>query len=305
MLETVTTDLRDVVLLTHPRNLDEPDVRAAARRVRPGVRLFAMSLDRHGSAALHEMRHGSPISIRQFHVDLSRVPVYEDDQVAETRQRPAGNWTGDVEPIGFPFLFGVDGKVTALDFDLGSRHLLTACRQGVLHLWEVGGSLVEMLPRAWYQEGPVTEVLTIVGVHGGFVVRAERGRRCLAVHYDLAKRRCKVHAMEECTVAFAAGAYSPAHDCYIVQRFDKSGESIDLGTGERFSTKLEETPAGPRTPGRPGSGTRCRDATLRSVNPCTCRQRRRRGKLPWTESNPRGNRSCRWTTASLSLLERR
>ena len=40
VLEVQTVRPREIVLLSHPRNLAEADVSAAARRVRPGTRLF-------------------------------------------------------------------------------------------------------------------------------------------------------------------------------------------------------------------------------------------------------------------------
>src|SRR5262249_4875761 len=42
VLEQPTTAMRDVVLLTHTRNLREADVAAAARRMRPKTRLFSV-----------------------------------------------------------------------------------------------------------------------------------------------------------------------------------------------------------------------------------------------------------------------
>ena len=138
---------------------------------RPGMRLFALSLDRHGSAVLHEMRHGTAVAIRQLHVDFAQEPSEPAETMAKPEPVP-GSWTGAVEPIGFPFRFGVEGKIEAFDFDQNERWLLTASRQGMLHLWEVGGSLVEILPRAFYQNTILTEPHAIVGVHGGFVVVA-------------------------------------------------------------------------------------------------------------------------------------
>src|SRR5262249_6894798 len=109
VLEEPAETPRDVVLLTHPRNLAEEDVAAAARRVRPGTRLFALSGAGRGRARPAEVNHGPPINRSQFHVDLP--PAAPPAPAA--KRRPGGEaeastpWSGDVEPIGFPFRFGV------------------------------------------------------------------------------------------------------------------------------------------------------------------------------------------------------
>ena len=61
---------RDIYLLTHPFALAEDDVRSAAVRVRPGDRLFALTLNAKGAAELVELRHGLPVRLRAFHVDF-------------------------------------------------------------------------------------------------------------------------------------------------------------------------------------------------------------------------------------------
>src|SRR5262249_19940344 len=56
VLEERSESARDVVLLTHPRNLAEPDVSAAARRAGNGTRLFAVAVDEHGAARFAEVK---------------------------------------------------------------------------------------------------------------------------------------------------------------------------------------------------------------------------------------------------------
>src|SRR4029077_3385075 len=74
VLEEPASASRDVVLLTHPRNLLEEDVRAASLRANRQTRLLALALDGHGSATLSEVRHGVPVALRQFRVDFSAAP---------------------------------------------------------------------------------------------------------------------------------------------------------------------------------------------------------------------------------------
>src|SRR5262249_25065547 len=56
VLEEPTTAARDVVLLTHPRNLHEEDVATAALRARPGTRLFTVSVDEPRNVRFCELR---------------------------------------------------------------------------------------------------------------------------------------------------------------------------------------------------------------------------------------------------------
>src|SRR5262249_11813381 len=60
VLEAPAEAARDVVLLTHPRTLLDPDVAAAARRVADRTRLFALTVDDQGQVQLSEVRHGTP-----------------------------------------------------------------------------------------------------------------------------------------------------------------------------------------------------------------------------------------------------
>jgi hypothetical protein len=54
------TDMaRDIVLLTHPRNLAEPDVIVAARKLRGSARLFAVAVDEHGQVQFSAVRGGA------------------------------------------------------------------------------------------------------------------------------------------------------------------------------------------------------------------------------------------------------
>ena len=74
VLDDAGRDLRDVVLLTHPRSLAEPEVAAAARRVAPGTRLFAVAVDGDGRVELSEVRQGAPVTIGRCRVEV-REPV--------------------------------------------------------------------------------------------------------------------------------------------------------------------------------------------------------------------------------------
>src|SRR5207253_4861651 len=63
VLEQPAAGSRDLVLLTHPRNLLEEDVRAAALRASKETRVLALAPDGHGYAPLSELRHGSAVPL--------------------------------------------------------------------------------------------------------------------------------------------------------------------------------------------------------------------------------------------------
>ncbi|HEV3117688.1 MAG TPA: hypothetical protein VGY58_11575, partial [Gemmataceae bacterium] len=147
-LEQPCTGARDIVLLTHPRNLLEQDVRAAIKRLTPEARLFTLSVDRGGSAAFDEIKRGARCPVRHFQVDLRRTDVAP----LTPRERPSGvrtAWEGDVEPIGFPFCFGPSGRVAPhlFQFDLAGEWLLAPDSDGMLYAWKTDGSDMEILPR--------------------------------------------------------------------------------------------------------------------------------------------------------------
>ncbi len=191
---------RDVVLLTHPFNLDEADLAAAARRLRPDCRLFALTVDNHGQVQLSELRSGVPLVRSRFQVDLE--PRSERSSEAPRPPRPKRmdprSWQGDVEPIGYPFRFGVEndpkGQVL-FAFDHSGEWLLTATAQGMLHAWRTDGSHSEVWPRGMIGGEVVRDVQAVLGVVGGFVVAGVLGGNLVAVHYDLRERRCRARVL--------------------------------------------------------------------------------------------------------------
>jgi len=244
ILEQPSQAGRDIVLLTHPRNLREDDVRTAAKRLRPGARLFALTLDRHGEAALCEMRAGIPILVREFRVDFSTVPQ-PTPTPAVTYAANASSWTGDVEPIPFPFQFGVNGVQgsNSFDFDPTSKLLLTAGPQGMLYLWNADGSLAEILPRGLVDGQINKNVVAVLTVADGFVVVGAFPGKYTAMHYHLDRRVCIAHGFGDATASRWSWQYSWTHHCLIaVCLEDQIGHVIDLGSDEKYSTNL----GGPR-----------------------------------------------------------
>jgi hypothetical protein len=195
-LETVLEEepdaVRDVVLLTHPRSLAEPDVHAAARRAGPHTRLFAVTVNDRGEVGLHQLRHGGPVSLTRFQVDLTAsIP-------AAPRENPAPRraWQGDVEPIGYPFLLGLDfGPFPRFSFDSASEWLLVAAK-GLLYLARVDGSSYEILPHDSLAAQKRLTLLQVLGVTGGFLTVWRQENQLIATHYDIANRKARRYMFE-------------------------------------------------------------------------------------------------------------
>jgi hypothetical protein len=200
---------RDVILLTHPRNLAEPELIAAARRVRPGTRLFSLTIGvaaahprdaTEGQAELSELRGGVPVSLLRFRVDL------DPPRPAATQPRPLAApprvvrppWRGDIEPVPFPFVFG--GSTQGSDgcrfvFDAGGEYLLLAshCCGSLLQLTRIPDGRTEVLPRPVWQGELLSSIQTLLGVAGGFVVAGVVSGWLVAAHYDLRERTVQVY----------------------------------------------------------------------------------------------------------------
>ena len=208
VLSEETAIARDILLLTHPRNLAAPDVFAAARRLRPDARLFAVAVDEQGDLQFSAIRGGVPVNLSRFHVELQRTAPSTAPPITD----PQTAWRGDVEPVPFPFRFGlaVDQKPIHLAFDAAGEWLLVATHGGILHAARTDGSYSEFLPRGLVQGTIVSDVARLIGVAGGFVVVSYSPGQVLALHYDFATRSCTVHA-------FPRASDTPRPTCFYLR----------------------------------------------------------------------------------------
>ena len=196
---------RDIVLLTHPRNVGEPAVRDAARSlVLEGgdTRLFAVAVDATGKlespkcAVDYRSRWDKAVSTS---TSISKPrPRRQRHLRRHIAQRTA--WQGDVESIAFPFKCGTLHRIDAprtdgrshLDFDEAGDRILVIGRHGLLFTWRIDGTDLEFCP-ARSRTARSGNPTTVIGVAGGFVVISRRQGRLLLAHYDFPTRTCRVH----------------------------------------------------------------------------------------------------------------
>jgi MoxR-vWA-beta-propeller ternary system domain bpX1 len=239
VLEQHAQGARDVVLLTHPRNLHETDVSSAARRVAPGVRLFAVAMEATGRVELAEMRHGVAVPLRHF--QLAYPPPTPAPAEPEKRAEQPGGWSGDVERIGYPFRFGLSSPITHFDFDYAGEWLVTASQDGMMHAWRVDGSEREVLPRGAWQNTVLARPEVVQGVAGGFVIVGRIRSQAVVFHYDFARRTCTAHTMGGPKTKCMDWNYSrPHHTMFALFALGhRSGTllALDLTTGCVSSTE--------------------------------------------------------------------
>jgi hypothetical protein len=237
---------RDLVLLTHPKTLDEPEIEAAARGLAEGDRLFAVLVNDRRDVQLAEVRRGRPVVLSRFRAEPIDAPAATESAPdrRRPRNRPPGSWIGDVEPIGFPFRLSpaVSDAPTSAEplfaFDASGEWFAAIGKLGVPHLWRLNGSVHEPLPRGFSGGEVVREADAMLGVAGGFVVlgRIGEGGRPVAVHYDLVARRVRVF------VKYLSGErdwtwfYLRASHALIARGASESWY-LDLRTGGRYSSQ--------------------------------------------------------------------
>jgi hypothetical protein len=223
-----------VVLLTHPRSLDEADVVAAACRLADdgGTRLFVVSVDSGGQVELSALRRGRPVVLSRSRIDLAEDAPPPPSPLPGTRRPP---WSGDVQPIPFPFrcggldrllsngqrnslgwlgasrphespflrekvsvfaLLSDDDADRPFDFDDGGERILVIGRHGLLFTWGIDGSDPEILPRPLVDGRLMMPVTGVIGVAGGFVLSGYRREHQVLAHYDFPTRTCTLHTVE-------------------------------------------------------------------------------------------------------------
>jgi hypothetical protein len=243
---------RDVVLLTHPRSLAEPEVAGAARQLAEGVgtRLFAVSVDSGGEVELTELKRGWPVKLGRSRVELEAFDEPPRTVPAVARLGQPAPWVGDVDTMPFPFRCGILDRVHSLndeisrqiDFDEAGGRILVAGRQGLLFASGIDGEGAEILPRPIIDGEVMRPVRTVIGVAGGFVLVGKKHGCSVLAHYDFVGRNCKVHHTKLAESAISWFYYPDLHA--IAGLAGEAGQTcmaIDLG-GDRYAPRRVRDP---------------------------------------------------------------
>jgi hypothetical protein len=200
---------RDIVLLTHPRSLAEPDVAAAACLPADGegTRIFAVTVAGGGEIELAELRRGRPVSLGRCRVELTDATAPARPAPKPASGGPRVGWLGHVEPIPFPFRCGLLGPVVEsedlgcrfLEFDQAGERILVILRHGLLATWRVDGTDAEILPRPIVDGEVIRPIKGVIGLAGGFALLGGPQERPVLAHYDFPTRTCTTLSLVKLT----------------------------------------------------------------------------------------------------------
>jgi hypothetical protein len=230
VLEEPAPGARDVVLLTHPLSLDSDDVRAASRRAAPGTRVFALTLDHDGNAALCELRRGAPVNLRTFRVEFAASPP-----ATESRAEPGRPWAGDVGTLPCPFRFSIAGTVSHLALDTEGTRLFVNSTSGLTQVFSPDGEPLETLPTPVLGTQPLRICNGLVGVRGGVVALLAHPLGPAAAHFDFLTRHVRALRLPGMSGALPVlAAYDSRTHCVHAISIEPSGSCVavfDLAAG--------------------------------------------------------------------------
>ncbi len=238
---------RDVVVLTTPRGVAQAGFEAATRRAPAGTRVFSVAVDESWRVEFREWRGGSPVKVGDFRI--GDVPPSAEPE-GPRPARPAADlkpWAGDVEPIGYPFRFGVIHRIErpSFDFDHAGRRLVLATRRGMLHAWDLESNRAEVLPRGMIDGEPLEAVDAVLGVAGGFAVGGRVGKSLAVVHYDFETRTARARALGP-TLEQNWGWFYSRELHTAVARGKTYNRAFDLATGEVYRSRDSKDRPPPR-----------------------------------------------------------
>jgi hypothetical protein len=227
VLEEPALEARDVVLLTHPRNLLQEDVQTAARRAPAQVRVFALAVDERGQAELHEFKRGAPVLIRAFRLQAPKPEPAPEAEAAAPSDAP---WQGDIAGVPMPFRFGLVANVEHMCLDAEGQRLLTVSSNQLAHVWSHDGK-PEPLPRPQMADRLRDE--RVCGVRGGFARRMGNSSETVVVHTNTVARSMRVHApAREVPHLVLLGYSEPEHSVVLMPMNVPESLALDLDTGE-------------------------------------------------------------------------
>lgn len=154
--------VKDIILLTHPKNLDEPELTQAASEQSENQRLFAITVDEKGNGTLQQLTTSGQVKLRTFELDIQPPRIETPIQKAS----PESPWTGDIDPLPMPFNLGLVEMPLALGLAVGGRYLV-AVFPGMISIWELESRRVSSIyisNRRWSTTFGVQLVETPEGV---------------------------------------------------------------------------------------------------------------------------------------------
>jgi hypothetical protein len=239
LLQSPAATRRDVVLLTHPRCLAEPDVAVAAGSLasNKSARLFAVSVDSAGQVGLAELRSGLPVVLGRGRINLAADPPRADSPASQPHVSGRMLWKGDVEAIPFPFHCGALDRIDSpqndgrrhFDFDEAGERILVVGRYGLIFTWRLDGTEFEILPRPLVDDDVMRPVKTVHGVAGGFVLVAYRQGCPILAHYDWTTRTCTIHPINQIGSKVSWVYYADLHAIAGRPAKGRPSVGIDLG----------------------------------------------------------------------------
>jgi hypothetical protein len=224
---------RDIVLLTHPRVLREGEVQRLAKVPAPGCRLFALSVTEDGQVELARLSESGAVPVSRFRVEFT-APVPATPKPTAVEAPPQAPWSGDIEPIPFPFRFGLTNRVIELAFDAAGERLTALTVHGMLHVWTLADGTVEVLPRGASEGQVVKDVQQVMGVENGFVVGGRLGSALVVVHYDWPTRTVTLHTLFSDGNLPGVAFHAFPHLHAVAVKAGSECRAIDLGTGARY-----------------------------------------------------------------------
>jgi hypothetical protein len=224
----------DVVVLTHPRAMQEPSMRFELNRAPKNARVFALTLNDLGEGAFGEWSHGLSRSPKTFRVTL-QLPQSEKPTI------PQGAWKGPVEPIPFPFRFGLHGAIQHIALESLGQYVAVWTASGMLFAWNIQTGMGGPLPKPCHAT-KIVHAIQLVGVRGGFLLLGHDQHQVSLAHYDLNSRVMKLYDLEfefkKHNVANARVRVSNAEHVAFVELTESYYAVIDLHTGEMIKQLL-------------------------------------------------------------------
>lgn len=243
----MTASPRDIILLSTPRAVLEPDVRGTAQLRRTADRLFALTVADDGRAEFGDWGPSGFVPSRRFRVDLDAAAAAKVQ--SDCAPRPATSdegWSGDAEPIGLPFRAGLVSDIAHIGFDAVGEWVVLVSRDGCVQAKNLAaGSPVEVLPRAYRNGEALTRVEAVLGVNGGVVVCGKMETpyptqtgtypAFVVAHYDFTARGVKIYSLAMSTSNARWLSFPDLHCIVWRMRVGEPsisvGVALDLGTG--------------------------------------------------------------------------